>query len=248
MSEYAIETLINQDPSQFYERTFEVHKARPAFGKVLGALAVRATSPELFFPDGTNANEYHASLEGKPAIVLFNHPGKSELHDPIAALTAVYLQPDWRRRVDEFRVWVKPPILQHRLYRPVTERLGCQLVARQKEFPDKDIRNKWNNALFDSTRKHMNEYRGSVAIFPEGTRGGTEIRPGAGIVAEGLDDRIGAVIVPIALMSDRINGGSIPKNLKISYGEIIPVQAGISSYEYTQLITDNMATALALAA
>ncbi len=184
-------------------------------------MPLKKTNPIFVYP--STKDEFLKQVEGRSVIIGYDHPGKTETHDPIAALTSMKNIDNFMERVDSFRVWGKLSIMNNFVYRRITSPLGLQVALRKKEVPDIDTRRNFRAGLLDVSANHINENDGSIAIFTPGERESADIKPGFALLASQVLPEKEALILPISIGSSNASSGYIPKDLVISYGEPIPV-------------------------
>lgn len=240
-----------EDPETYYDMAFENY-ARPWLVPLVGRAAVIATKPTLTFHESMDEASYFEKIEPDSSLVLtFTHSGVKDMHDPIAGIVAVFGTQALRERVSNTKEWVAVPYLTNPKFRLIIERLGSVPVIRSKDYGKFGVEPTNNevlsvrNALIDRTARHLETPSSVLAAFPAGTKGGTKLREGVGLVLERLSK---ATVIPIATNSDTQSSGQIPRNLRIAYGRPIVTQEGIPSTDYVQMIDEDLQEAARLIA
>lgn len=234
-------------PDVFYERSFKNYP-HPWLVKLVGNGAMRLAKPHFSYYGGVSAEEYFSSIPKGPLALTFTHRGLEKLHDPIAAAAAVFGTPALIERVEDTNVWAASPYMNHPIFGPIIRRLGGISVNRGNDYekfglsPTDDEKNAVTEALVGrSAGRQIASPRSVLGSFPAGTKGGTILREGIGMVMALTEV---TTALPIALVSKTEETSNIPKGLEIAFGEPVPPQPGQPAGVYMEAIAASLDAAV----
>ena len=228
-----------KDPEAYYEQAFQAYP-RPNLVKCISYLIKKISKPTIIYPNSQNEDEYFSQIaEQTPIITTFSHGGKKNMHDPISAIGATVGNQYLKERISNTKTWAAIPYLTNPKYGPIIERLGAIPVIRSGDFERFGLSSNESitSALIDRSVQHLQAPNSTLDIFPAGTKGGTKLREGVGMVLEQLEL---ATVIPIALSSDTQSTSEIPRNLRIAFGEPIFAESGMASKDYVEHIDYNL--------
>ncbi len=236
------------NPDAFYERAFKNYP-HPWLVKIVGNGAMRLAKPHFSYHGGVSAEDYFGSIPPGPLALTFTHRGLEKLHDPIAAAAAVFGTPALIDRVEYTNVWAASPYMNHPVFGPIVTRLGGISVNRSGDYakfglsPTDEEKEAVTEALVSHSGERLITSPLSVlGSFPAGTKGGTILREGIGMVMS-LTEEVTAL--PIALVSKTEKTSNIPKELEIAFGEPVPPRPGQPAGAYMEAIAASLGAAVA---
>ena len=248
--------LVN--PTEFYQGAFQNYP-RPAVVGVVGRVIMALTRPEVSFHGGVSEAQYFSELDpAMPLLVTYTHRGEKRLHDAGAGAAAIFGVKSLKKRIEHTRVWAAAPYMTDSKTGVLIKSLGGVPVIRSRDYgkfgltiveDDLALPNTFTpeekqavtDALITESTEHLQIPGSILAAFPAGTKGGTELRDGVGQVMERLEY---AAALPVALVSDSEETSNIPKNLRIAFGEPVPVESGLLSAQYMLSIGHNLDVAV----
>ena len=229
------------DPEAYYTDAFENYP-HPSVASAVGRLAMGLAQPTCHYYGNRTRGEFFAAIpDDMPIVTTFTHRGRKRFHDISAAAATVFGTPELYGRLEHINVWAAAKYMTHPVFGKLLPMLGGVPAIRSGEgdykvcttMPSSADRRKVTETLVYHSQAHLHIPRSVLAIFPAGTKMGTSVQEGVGLVLEGLDY---ARVLPIAFTSLTEQTRNIPKDLHVTFCEPIDVMAGITSQQYVEAI------------
>lgn len=229
------------DPEAYYTDAFENYP-HPLVASAVGRLAMRLARPTFHYYGGQTREEFFAAIpDDMPIVTTFTHRGRKRFHDISAAAATVFGTPELYDRLDLINVWAAVKYMTDPKFGKLLPQLGGVPAIRSGEgdykvcaqMPSSADRRRVTETLVTHSQTHLHMPRSVLAIFPAGTKMGTSVQEGVGMVLEGLEY---ARVLPIAFTSLTEQTRNIPKDLHVTFCEPIDVVAGTTSQAYVEAI------------